>query len=576
MAMPRMEEMSQVAGMSFEECDVLVIGSGVGGMAVAATAATLGLSVHIAEKEAYYGGTSAWSGGWMWVPRNPLAVAGGISEDLADPLNYLRHELGEHFDEQRVMAFLTQAPKMVEFFRTRTSVQFVDGNLMPDFHGKTPGAVRGGRSVCAAPFDGREMGEHIRHLRPPLDIMSLWGMGIASGADMRHFMNAMRSLSSFCYVTKRVLRHWRDLLVHGRGLHLVNGNALVARLAKTAFDHGAKMHVSTPAVALVRDGERIAGAIVVQQGQRRFIRARRGVVLAAGGFPHDKERREALFRFPEHWSAAPLSNTGDGLRLGESAGGVVRKDLVSQAAWAPVSLVRRRDGTTGHFPHLIERGKPGIISVMANGKRYTNEANSYYDMMTDLFNATPAGQQPRAWLLCDSRFIRRYSLGAAKPSPMPLFGHVRSGYLKKAATIRKLAQRCGIDPDALRATVSEFNIHAREGHDPLFHRGDTRYNEVQGDAAHKPSPNVAPIEHGPFYAVEILPGSLGTFSGLRTNATAQVLAEDGNVIPGLYAGGNDMSSVMEGYYPSGGITLGPAMTFGYIAGHHLAGMDLPE
>ncbi len=570
------EDISQVAGMPCEECDVLVVGSGAGGMSTAVTAATLGLHVHVVEKDDCYGGTTAWSGGWMWVPRNPLAVAADIREELSEPVNYLKHELGEGFNEERVMAFLQHGPGMVDFFRKNTSVQFIDGNLIPDFHGNTPGAVRGGRSICAAPFDGRELGENIRLLRRPLDLISLWGMGIAAGADMRHFMNAMRSLPSFFHVTKRVLRHWRDLLVYGRGMHLVNGNALIARLAKSAFDRGVNVSVSTPAVALVRDGDRIAGVIVEQRGQRTFIRATRGVVLAAGGFPHDKERIGEMFQFTDHWSAAPFSNTGDGLRLGESAGGTVRQDLASPAAWAPVSLVRRRNGTIGHYPHLIERGKPGIIGVMDDGKRFTNEANSYYDMISDLFKATPQGKKPKAWLICDSRFIRRYSLGAAKPAPVPLLDKVRNGYLKKGATIGELARRCGIDSAALEETVGTFNKYARQGLDPLFHRGNTRYNEVQGDPEHKPNPCLAPIEHGPFYAVEIVPGSLGTFAGLRTNAVAQVLAGDGSVIQGLYAGGNDMSSIMEGYYPSGGITLGPSMTFGYIAGHHLAGIDLPE
>lgn len=576
MTAQRIEEISQVAGMPCEECDVLAIGSGVGGLATAVTAATLGLRVQVVEKDSCYGGTTAWSGGWMWVPRNPLAVAAGIKEPLSEPVNYLKHELGTRYDEERVAAFLEHGPKMIDFFREKTAVKFIDGNLVPDFHGNTPSAVRGGRSVCAAPFDGRELGEDIRHLRRPLDLISLWGMGIAAGVDMRHFMNSMRSLSSFVYVTKRVLRHWRDLLMHGRGMHLVNGNALVGRLAKSALDRGVKINVSTPAVALVRDGERIVGAIVDKQGVRTFIRATRGVVIAAGGFPHDKERMAQMWPFPEHWSAAPFSNTGDGLRLGESAGGTVCEDVASPVAWAPVSLVRRRDGTVGHYPHLIERGKPGIIGVREDGKRFTNEANSYYDVIADLFKATPEGKKPKAWLICDSRFIRRYSLGAAKPAPVPLFGKLRSGYLKKGATIAELARHCGVDAAGLEDTVREFNAYAKEGRDPLFHRGETRYNEVQGNLDHKPNPCLAPIEHGPFYAVEIVPGSLGTFSGLRTNAAAQVLAEDGNVIAGLYAGGNDMNSIMEGNYPSGGITLGPSMTFGYIAGHHLAGVSLPQ
>ncbi len=561
-------------------CDLLVVGSGAGGLSTAVTAAALGLKVLVVEKEPVYGGTTAWSGGWLWIPRNPLAVAAGIREGADGPRTYLRHELGEHYDAERIEAFLAQGPRMVEFFQSHTSVAFIDGNAIPDFHGKSPGAVEGGRSVCAAPLDARQLGPRLAQLRPPLDLISLWGMGIASGADLRHFLNAMRSWRSLLHVTRRVTVHLKDLLLHGRGMQLVNGNALVARLAKSAFDLGVELRVSSPVQRLLTEDGRVCGAVVSSPQGEVEIHARRGVVLACGGFPHDVERKKALFPHAptghEHWSAAPPSNTGDGLRLGETVGGVVETGLPAAAGWAPVSRVPRRDGSAGYFPHLVERAKPGVIAVTRAGRRFVNEADSYYDFMSALFAAIAPGEPVEAWLVCDHRFIRRYGLGHAKPAPMPLGSALRSGYLKRGRSIDELARACGIDAASLRATLDAYNRDAREGHDPAFGRGDTPYNRVGGDAAHGPNPCIAPIERGPYYAVKIVPGSLGTFAGLRTDASARVLDRDASPIPGLYACGNDMASVMGGRYPSGGITLGPAMTFGYIAAHHAAGMPLGD
>lgn len=565
-------------------CDLLVIGSGAGGLAAAVTAARLGLKVIVAEKDATFGGTTAWSGGWMWLPRNPLAVEAGISEPLDEPLAYLRHELKDRFDEGRARAFLDAAPHMVEFFRSQTALQFIDGNAIPDFHGNTPHAAEGGRSLCAAPFDGRRLGRHLADLKPPLAETTLWGMGIASGAELRHFLNAMRKPSSFWYVTRRVLVHWKDLIVHRRGMRLVNGNALVAALATSAFELGVSILTSSPARRLVQDGDRVSGAVLNTPDGPTHVLSRCGVILACGGFPHDDKRKAALLPHAptgrEHWSAASRGNTGDGLRMGEGAGGHVCTGGLQAAALAPVSLVPRADGSFAHFPHLIERAKPGLIMVRADGKRFANEADSYHDVMQALIQATPSGQTVQAWLVCDHDFIRHYGLGAAKPAPMPLAPMLANGYVKRGRTLADLAHICGIASDALQATVKRYNALVHSGQDDDFAKGATPYNRIQGDAAFAAergwtNPCMGTIEQGPFYAVRVVAGSLGTFAGLKVNANAQVVNADGQAIPGLYAGGNDMDSMMAGHYPSGGITLGPAMTFGWIAAHHAAGQDLP-
>ncbi len=561
-----------------EQIDLLVIGSGAGGLSTAVTAALLGQKVLVVEKEPEYGGTTAWSGGWMWIPRNPLAIAAGISESIDAPLCYLRHELGARFDEAMARAFLENGPRMVEFFRSRSALRFIDGNSIPDFHGAAPGAASGGRSICAAPFDARRLGHHIAQLKPPLPETTLWGMGIASGAELKHFLNALRKPASFWHVSKLLVRYGRDLLLHRRGMRLVNGNALVAALAASAFEAGVEIRTDSPARRLIIEHDRVVGAVIGSAQGDIEIRARRAVVLACGGFPHDMARKKALLPHAptgrEHWSAASRGNTGDGLRLGESAGGTVTRDLVHAAALAPVSLVPRQNGSVAHFPHLIERAKPGLIAVTADGMRFTNEADSYHDFMQALLRAARPGAPIQAWLICDHAFIRRYGLGAVKPVPMPLGRMLGNGYLKRGKTLDSLARACAISASGLEKTIADYNRQAIIGRDDDFSKGESAYNRIQGDAsAGNPNACMAPILRGPFYAVRVVAGSLGTFAGLQVNASAQVQDDAGRTIAGLYAAGNDMSSIMGGNYPGGGITLGPAMTFGFIAAHHCAGID---
>lgn len=568
------------APVAQETCDLVVVGSGAGGLATAVTAAHLGLKVIVVEKDAKIGGTTAWSGGWMWIPRNPLAVEAGIVEDIEAPRTYLKAELGNAYDEALATTLLEQGPRMVDFFRRNTRLAFVDGNAIPDFHDTSPGAGNGGRSLCAAPFDGRELGARIKDLREPLDLLAPFGMGIASGRDMYHFLESTRSLPSFTHAAKRMLAHFADVARHGRGMHLVNGNALVARLLKSADDLGVTILTACPARTLLVENGRVAGLRAGATGDVREIRAGRGVVLASGGFPHDPARKAALFPHDptgrEHWSAAPETNGGDGIRLGEGAGGRVRDDLSDAGAWAPVSLVPRQDGSVGRFPHLIERAKPGLIMVRRDGRRFANEADSYHDVMRALLAATPPGEEVVAWMICDHPFQRHYGLGRTRPRPFALRPWLDNGYLKRGRTIAELARACGIDAAALEQTLADYNAAAARGEDPAFGRGSSAYNRIQGDAANTPNPCVAPIVSGPFYAVKVVAGSLGTFAGLATDANARVLDAAGAPIAGLYAVGNDMSSMMGGRYPAGGITLGPAMTFGFVAAHHASGTPLPS
>jgi succinate dehydrogenase/fumarate reductase flavoprotein subunit len=556
------------------ECDVLVVGSGAAGMAAAVTARHRGLDVLIVEKEPRFGGTTARSGGWLWIPGTSLARAFGIQEAPDAARTYLRHEAGNNFDAARVDAFLAAGPEAVDFFTTQTAVRFDMPLVFPDYHAEAPGGAQGGRSMVARPFDAGELGSHIKNLGAPLPELTVFGMMLGSGKEIIHFMRATRSLTSAIYVAKRLSRHLMDVLRHGRGMTLTNGNALAGRLAKSAFDLKVPLWLSSPVRELIIEDGAVRGAIVARDGRSIRVRARRGVVLACGGFPHDVARRKAMFRHAptgvEHFSPGPVGNTGDGLRLAETAGGRVEDRLPNAAAWVPVSLTRRKDGSRGVMPHFIDRAKPGVIAVTREGKRFANEGDSYHDFVQAMMKVAKPDEEIATFLICDHKTLRKYGLGCVPPFPMPLGHHLRSGYLMRGATIEALAAQAAIDPKGLADTVAQFNVTAAEGRDPAFGKGSRAYNRYQGDALHGPNPCVAPITGGPFYAIKMVIGDLGTYAGIVTDADARALDADGRVIPGLYAAGNDMASIMGGNYPGAGITLGPALTFGYIAGRHLA------
>lgn len=556
------------------ECDVLVVGSGVAGMSAAITAAHRGLKVIVVEKASFYGGTTGRSGGWLWVPNTHLAKALGHQERPDQALTYIRDQAGASFDEPRVRAFLDNGPKAIEFFMSRTAVQFDMPLTFPDYHAEAPGAAQGGRSMVTRPFNAGELGPLLKDLGPVLPELTVFGLTIGSGKEIVHFMRASRSLESAWYVTKRLTKHSYEVLTKGRGQTLTNGNALAARLAKSAADLSIPVWLSSPAKQLLRDGDRVTGAVVERDGQRVQVLARHGVVLASGGFPHDIERRKQTYPHVktghEHWSPAPQTNTGDGARMAEAVGGVFDATLSNAAAWTPMSLVPRKDGTTGIMPHFIDRAKPGVIAVDLDGRRFTNEANSYHDVVQAIVAASQGKSENACWLLADHRAIRRYGLGFVKPFPMPMGAHLRNGYLKKGRTVADLARQLNIDPATLEATIRDYNEHARLGRDPQFGRGSKAYNRYQGDALHGPNPCVEPLQTGPYYAIKLVPGDLGSFMGLKTNAHAQVVTPAGDAIPGLYAAGNDAASIMGGEYTGAGITLGPGLTFGYVAANHIA------
>jgi succinate dehydrogenase/fumarate reductase flavoprotein subunit len=557
-------------------CDVLVVGSGAGGLSTAITARKSGLDVIIIEKDQYFGGTTAFSGGVLWVPGNRHARDAGVADTREAARTYLKHETGNHFDDAAIDAFLDVGPRMLDFFEKETEAKFVL-SAYPDYHPGVEGGAKIGRSVTAAPYDARALGAQIRRLRPPLETITFIGMMFNSSNDeLKHFFRVTSSITSAIYVAKRLASHLKDLALYRRGVKITSGNALAARLAKTVFDLGIPLLTGTPAQRLVSENGAIAGAIVRDDRGEYQITARRAVVLASGGFPHDKARVARAYphlaRGGEHLSPTPVTNTGDGIRMAEELGGSCDIRFTNAAAWMPVSRVPLGD-RAGVFPHLVDRYKPGVIAVNRQGQRFTNESNSYHDVGAAMIADGAASKETTAWLICDHATIRKYGLGYAKPAPVPVGIFVRNGYLQRGATLRELAAATGIDADGLERAVGEYNEGAVRGVDREFGRGTTAFNRYLGDVEHKPNPNVAPIGSGPYYALKIIMGDLGTFDGLSTDVVGRVVRRDGTAITGLYAVGNDRASIMGGNYPGAGITLGPIMTFGYITGRHLAGQQ---
>ena len=558
-----------------QHCDVLVAGSGASGMVAAIVAAKKGLKVIVAEKEAVFGGTTALSGGYLWVPNNPVSIEAGVKDSKDAALAYMKHESGNHYDAARVDAFLDAGPEMVAFMHAYTQVRFEAAPAFSDYHPDAPGGTPGGRSILTQPVSATILGSDIDKLRPPRPELTLYGLAIGSGKELWHFYRATQRLESFLYVAKRLVKFGFDRSVRGRSMLLTNGNALAARLFRSACELGVPIWLDSPVRTLIRnDRGHVVGAEVLTPKGRRRVLANKGVVLACGGFPFDFARRQTLYNHcageSEHWSAASPGNTGDGVRLGESVGGEVVKDYPNAGAWAPTSLVPRKDGTKGPFPHFIDRGKPGVIAVSRAGRRFVNEANSYHDFVQGMECACPSDQPAEAFLIADHRTIRKYGRGHVKPAPLPLQPSIRSGYLMRGNTLAELASVAGIERNAFEETVARWNADVPTGTDTAFGKGSTAYNRFHGDPEVKPNPCLAPIATGPFYAVRVVPGDIGTFAGLKTDEHARVIGPDNTPLKGLYAVGNDMASVLGGNYSGGGITLGPGMTFGYIAGLHAA------
>jgi 3-oxosteroid 1-dehydrogenase len=397
--------------------------------------------------------------------------------------------------------------------------------------------------------------------------MLFGGMMVTRGEAVT-LLRAGRSVESALLGARLVLRYLADRLHHARGTRLVLGNALVARLFRSLLDREVPIWCLAQTERLIVDGE-VRGAVVRHNGKELRLRARRGVVLAGGGFPASATLREKHFPHPvARHTPAYHGCVGDTLRLGQEAGGVLGPSGEDNALWFPGSVATRQDGTIAVYPHIVlDRAKPGLVAVGRSGLRFTDEAASYHEFARAMYRTSNVP----AWLVCDRRFIWKYGLGMIRPMTPRLGRYVAAGYVYAAHTIEALASAIGAAPAALADTVRRHNDFARTGIDADFGKGANAYDRGNGDPAQKPNPCLGPIERSPYYALRVEPVPLGTSLGLSTDANAQVCDAAGKPIGGLYAVGNDMQSVMGGEYPGAGAQLGPGMTFGYLAALHALG-----
>jgi succinate dehydrogenase/fumarate reductase flavoprotein subunit len=551
--------------------DVVVVGGGAGGMTAAAVAAAQGLRVLLIEKTEFVGGTTAWSGGMVWIPGNAKMREVGLSDSLVDAARYLAGTVPEADNADLRETFLSRGAEAIAYLEENTEVRLQPVKTYPDYYPDLPGATAGGRVLEPVVFDGTRLGADFRRLRPPLPEFTLFGSMMVNRSDIPHLRKVGRSLRSTLRTMRLVSEYALQRLRSPRGTTLHLGNALAARLYASLLARKVEILFATQVETLSIGQGAVRGVTIATPSGQRSVIARNGVVLATGGFSHDATLRARLFPAAAGLvSATASAGTGDGLRLGIDGGGSLATAVADPAYWVPASLFARADGSRGVFPHTVtDRAKPGVIAVNAAGWRFVNEALSYHEFVRAMLRDGNGAPDRPFHLICDRHFLWTYGLGRIQPFTANISRHVDSGELKQEPTIARLAAAIGVDGSALTATVETFNVHARDGRDPEFGRGGTIYQRHLGDAAHRPNPCVAPIEQAPFFALRIHPADLGTAIGLRTDRNAQVLREDGRAITGLYACGNDMGSIMNGNYPGPGITLGPALTFGYLAGRHL-------
>lgn len=557
--------------------DLIVVGSGAGAMTAAVAAADQRLSVLMVEKAAQYGGTSALSGGGIWIPNNHhfKAIGGNDSEALA--WTYLKAAVGDRVDDRRLRTYLHKAPEMVAWLEKHTRVRYAVADKYPDYYQHLPGALPGGRSLDPELFDLGQLGDELAKLREAAPGNLLMGR-IAWTA--RHAHKAMsRSRGWRLMILWLMLRYkldfrWRKKTNSKRDRRTALGNALVASLRASMMDRGIALWLNTDFRELIEQDGRVCGVLVERDGQLQRLQARKGVILGAGGFEQNQALRDKYLPQPTQvaWSATPAgANTGAALEAAQALGAAT--DLMEWGWWAPSLLVPGEDRARGVF---AERAFPGAIVVNRQGRRFVNEAAPYLEFVDAMYrdHRATGGQSIPGWAIFDSKFRFNYAMGPLMPAQIMPDSRLRKVWLNsvyyKADSLDELAGQIGVDAAGLRGTVERVNGFARSGTDEDFDRGGNVFDRYYGDSNVSPNPCLAPLEKGPFYAMPMYAGDIGTKGGLLTNEQAQVLRESGEPIAGLYAIGNTSASVMGTTYPGAGGTLGPAMTFGYVAALHAA------
>ncbi|MDT0350354.1 FAD-binding protein [Pseudonocardia charpentierae] len=554
-----------------DEIDLLVLGTGAGGLAAAVTGVDQGLSTLVLEKTEYLGGTTAYSAGTCWIPGNRFL---DDDNDVEEASRYLDALVGDRAPRELREAYLARGGEMVEYL-DRIGVGFWHSKTVVDYHPEIPGSARG-RALEPQTFDGRVLGKaDFGRVRRPVPEFALFGGTLmVRRAEVNDLLGIYAGSVRGVLTALRLGVRWAaDRLRYPRGTRLAMGNALVANLFHTLLQRSGQVWFRATATRLLTDDGRVVGAIVAYQGRELRVRVRRGVVLAGGGFSASPDWRAKYLPSPTpQYTRAGEGSTGDTLALARAVGGALGEPRDDNAFWFPSSIGRRRDGSTVVFPHIWDRAKPGIVAVNAAGRRFVDESVSYHRFTRAMYDSHKSVPTIPAWLVIDSRALARYGLGMIRPhTPAPMLRkYIEAGYLQRGATVRELAASIGVDPDGLERTVADANRYARMGVDEEFGKGTSVFGHQYGDAGHTPNVNLGPIETAPYYAIAVVPTPLGTALGLQTDPSARVLDEAGEPIPGLYACGNDAQSVMASEYPGAGCQVGAGLTFGYVAARHAA------
>ena len=545
------------------EFDVVVVGSGAAGMTAALTAAHHGLRVVVIEKTDRFGGSTARSGGGLWLPGNEVLRKAGVRDTPGRARAYLAYVAGDGVTQARQRALLEHGPAMLAFVRASTPVDFAWVPGYADYYPEAPGGLAQGRSIEPVPLDGRVLGAELARLNPAY-APAPNGITITQ-ADYRWLSLGPRHPRAMLATAKILGRMARTRLLRQPMLSL--GQALAAGLRAGLLAREVPVWLGTPMTGLRMTDGRVTGVEVTRDGRPALIRAGRGVVLAAGGFEHNEQMRRRYQRQPigTEWTTGAAGNTGDAITAGEAAGAAL--DLMDDAWWGPSIPL-----SGGPYFCLAERSLPGCLLVNGAGQRFVNESAPYVDAVHAMYDGhCDAVPHIPSWLITDQRYRNSYVFAGLPPrKPLPRRWYA-AGAVYRAPTVAELADQVGIDPAALAKTVVRFNEFAQAGRDEDFHRGNSAYDRYYSDPRRRPNPCLAPLDTPPFYAVKIVPGDLGTKGGLRTDERARVLRADGTPIAGLYAAGNTSAAVMGHSYAGAGATIGPAMTFGYLAALDLAG-----
>lgn len=557
------------------ERDLVVLGTGAAGLSAALVGANEGLDCLVLEKTDFLGGTTAYSAGTCWIPNNRFQREGGVTDDAAAATRYLDELIGDRSPRELRQAYLEHAPKMIDYMHD-IGVRFWPSTTVVDYHPDLPGAGMGGRALEPVPFDGRTLDKYdFSRIRRPIPEFALFGGNLmVRRAEVNTLLKIYGgSLSATQQALKLGMRWAADRTRYPRGTRLVMGNALVATLYHRLLQRGGTVWFNARTTRILTEGGEATGVVVGHGGRELKIRTRRGVVLAGGGFPANMKLQEQYLPHPTpQFTPAADGSTGDTIALAQSVGAALGESNDDNALWFPSSIGRRKNGSTAVFPHIWDRAKPGLVAVNAAGRRFVDESVSYHRFTRAMYASNQTVPSIPAWLVVDSRCLSRYGLGMMHPRlpKASLRKYIESGYLHRGNTIRELATRIGVEPTGLENTIADNNRYAATGVDEDFRKGEDAFGRQYGDPEHQPNVNLGPIDQPPYYAVAVMPTPLGTALGLKTNTSAQVIADTEEPINGLYAVGNDAHSVMGSEYPGAGCQVGAGMTAGYVAARHAA------